>query len=403
MAISQSQNLTKANYMPRRGFLRTIALAAALGLATITASPIDKIITSETKKTIIQEELVKPDAFIGEKGLEGILQEQYNKGYDAELRLRAAPNIAQLPYKQIIETLNLSKDNPLVMLYPAAGDEITTVLFGYLMKKNSSEDFPVQIICTEIDPDMIERFERQIKFLAGKDALKYELSKKFFGEKTELNFAIQPKDTARFDITYKLDPKATDFFSDEDAQKANILRELASPFVPAHYGFIAQMLKKGYKKDKPFILLMPDYDGIGQRYNDLLISKDPSLSKDNPSLKQILDNQIVELEATQGPLRIEYYKAPNNDEYLFRTMTDSKSKITPFKDIPGEVSFSRGYNACSCDGCMELWKEFGKEDKRMDYSVMFLIKPGDLDGIPEEKLSATIKRAFRGCYVAVEK
>jgi len=376
----------------RRDFLKTMAWAS------IMVSPAGQLLGRGIQKEKNIEELYSQDTFVGDAGLEKVFQEQYNKGFTSDLRTRSAPNIAQLPYKQIIEMLGLSKGNPLVMLYPAAGDDITPVLFAHLMRKNSSEGFPINIICTEIDLGMAKRFGNQMDFLASKGVLKYNLSEKVLEETTEINFAVYPLDTNGFDITYKIGLNKDEFFTDEDAKRANIFRELSSPFVPVHYGFVAQMLKKGYKKGRPILLMMQDYDALGPRYSELILKADGSEA--GFPLRYIPDKKLVEMEKDQGPLKIEYSGTPSN--YVFKVKTDAQSSERPIRDIPGEVIFSRGYTACSCDGCMELWEKLGKEPHMAEYSVLFLIKPGDLDNVSEEELSDRIKKAFRDCKVKVD-
>ena len=339
------------------------------------------------------------DSYIGDEGLEGVLQEEYNKGFRSKLRIRAGPGVAQLPYKGILEMLTISKDNPLIMLYPAASDEVSTILFGHLMRKHAMEEFPLNIICTEIDPAMPRSFDKQIRFLADKKVLEYEKSERSSRNAREFNFRIYPRDTSCFDITYKLGSNPDEFYSEEDAVRANLFRELASPAVPVHYWFLAQMLKQGYKKDKSIMLITQDYDNIAPKYSDLLQRAEGYVGEGQP-LRVINDKQIVLLEEKNGPLRIEYSGKPG--EYRFRVGTDLESRERPMRDIPGEITFYRGYAGCSCDRAMQHWKETGKEIEKTDYSVLFRIQPGDLEDISETELTERIRKAFRGCYVNVD-
>jgi hypothetical protein len=366
--------------MKRREFLR--------GAAVVAATPTMSKISSMLSKVGISSSM---DSYIGDTDIGRIFQEQYDKGFGAELRVRAAPNVAQLPYKYIIDELGLSKDNPLKGLYPAAGDEMSPVLFADLMKRHFA-DLPIDMISTEIDPAMPRSFERQLKFLEKKGALGYDVHERKRGtahRTTEISFAIQPRGTNGFNITYKLGNEPGQFFTDEDAQGANFFRELASPFVPVHYGFIAEMLQKGYKNDRPIMLLMPDYDGVAKRYAELI----------GRPIRLIGDRQLVQDEEARGPMKVEYWG--QGGVYEFKTGTEAGSKERPIRDIPGEVTFSRGRMGCSCNGCMENLKEFGTETHGSDYSVLFLVRPGNLDNVPEGVLRDNIKRAFRGPYIEV--
>jgi len=48
------------------------------------------------------------------------------------------------------------------------------------------------------------------------------------------------------------------------------------------------------------------------------------------------------------------------------------SKDRPVRDLPGEFLLSRGYVACSCEPCMNLYAfNFPHERQRYDHSILY--------------------------------
>jgi len=338
-------------------------------------------------------DLYEQDSFIGNDGLPGAFQEQYYLGHKAKLKTRSSPNTAQLPIEMIIDTLGLSKNNSLDMLYPGAGDDLSTLLFAYLLRKKSQEQFPINIICTDIKREAIESFEKQLIFLKDRGILKYDLEDTPKNETTEFKFTLEPSNMDKFNIIYKLGPENGIFFADNDARKSNFFKDILSHGHSA-YPFVAEMIKKGVQ-DRPTMVNILDYDRLGRFYNELMTRDNIS----NQPIKFISDKDLIAFENKKGPLLVGYNE--KDKKYIY-TDTNRDSNETPIKDIPGKVNFSRGFIACNCPGCFKKMEKGEREKYRRYYSVLFSFEPEDLRCVSKEELQKKIERAFRGCFFDIK-
>jgi len=210
-------------------------------------------------------------------------------------------------------------------------------------------------------------------FLKNKDVLDYDLEKNKKGSLKEYNFSIKTKHS-RFDILYRLRPDSTEYFTQEDIDEANVLRENFSRDggrgTPMS---IATIAKKGFKKDRPVILITVDYDDMGYGYNN-------SINGDNLVMpKRIISKeQITELEKKTG-IGKDFKEEPHP---VVQNKPDTRFFRKSVEEIPMDFYLSRGYTDCSCNVCFSNLKN-NDWYHGADYSIIFNLKNMDRFSIEE--------------------
>lgn len=337
------------------------------------------------KKKEYQDTLNSLDSAIGIDDLENIFQIEYSKGsHSPRLKVRSAPNVAQLPYQQIVDALRISEVQPLVVLYPGGGDDIAPVLFAHILHSNFP-DIPVKMIYTEINDAYSENFRRQLGVLREAGVLNFEREERKTDELTTIDFIISTK-TGKFRVEYRIRAQSKDYFTQEDADEANLFRENYTFDGTNNQEFIAEMAVRGYKKHKPILIIFPDYDGLGNYYTRML-GQEFDYRTNTYTLPQrlIRKQELVALEEEKGP---------RNGFGLMGYQSDKPSLARPIRDVPGDIVLSRGYLSCSCRECLQRSvSENSHEIQRYNYSVLW--QPTHLEDVAQDKLAALLNAAFK--------
>ncbi len=383
----QPQNPSRRTFLRNLGFFLTAPALVVSSISSNGCSSVSVFEVQESEAQRVQREysdlLHIQDSFVGQEGLEGLFQQQYNLRTDTELRLRSAPSIAQLPYPIIRDILCADASNPIVMLYPGGGHDITPILFGHILHKLHPQ-VPFKAIYTEIDYIFPMCMSGQLDWLKKKGIIDFGQDRIKKEGMTVFQFEILTS-SGKMMIEYRIRLPSDKYFTQEDADEANFFRENYTFDGTNNQAFIAEMAKKGKTKDdKPTLIMFPDYDRLGLHYTG---NMEQGYS-DSTNTYTMPDRFITKIELKV----LEEQIGPRHGRSA--SVDNPNPQARPLRDVPGNFFLSRGYCACSCNGCME---ELGKmhphfENQRFDYTVLY--RPEDIENMTQDELTRRLNAAF---------